>query len=167
MRSWVRVPPSQQSNRKVFQWQEGLVWGQEGAGSSPALPTKKLKMNKLLWLDDIRDPYKWTPFWADRFADEDVVWVKNYEEFTKWITLNGLPKAINFDHDLADIHYNPWTSTESVEYDEKTGYECAKWLVDYCIDNNLSLPIWKCHSANPVGKKRIESYLTNFEKLKQ
>ena len=48
----------------------------------------------------------------------------------------------------------------TIEYE--TGFDCAKWLVNYCIDNNKELPKWYKHSANPVGKENIDRYLTNF-----
>lgn len=108
-------------------------------------------MNTLLWLDDYRNPMEFVGVHA--INTTNIVWVKSYAEFTEWIRLNGLPTAINFDHDLADI-------TET----EKTGYDCAKWLVEYCMDNNLKLPIWYTHSANPVGRDNINYYLLNFKK---
>jgi hypothetical protein len=52
----------------------------------------------------------------------------------------------------------------NADFEEKTGYDCAKWLVDYCIDNQANLPDYLVHSANPIGKKNIESYLENFKK---
>lgn len=108
---------------------------------------------KKLYLDDIRIPK--TEGW-------DIV--RNYDEFTAWIKLNGLPDVISFDHDLADIHYDPSTWTQSFTYLEKTGLDCAKWLVWYCIDNKLKLPTYFCHSANPVGKENILKLLRNYEK---
>ena len=50
---------------------------------------------------------------------------------------------------------------------EKTGYDCAKWLVEYCLDNDLSLPKYQVHSMNPVGKKNILDYLSNFNIFKK
>jgi hypothetical protein len=47
---------------------------------------------------------------------------------------------------------------------EKTGYQAAKWLVDYCVDNSLSIPEYIVHSQNEVGKKNIQSYLENAKK---
>lgn len=47
---------------------------------------------------------------------------------------------------------------------EKTGYDCAKWLVEYCLDNNLKLPKWNIQSANPVGKDNINGLLLSFSK---
>lgn len=47
---------------------------------------------------------------------------------------------------------------------EKTGMDCAKWLIEYCITNNLKLPKFYCHSMNPIGKDNITSILTQFSK---
>ena len=48
------------------------------------------------------------------------------------------------------------------EFKEKTGFTAAKWLVDYCIDNNKEVPKFNVHSANPVGANNIRSFLNNF-----
>jgi hypothetical protein len=127
----------------------------------------------VLWLDDIRDPSD--PFWFRYFPNTDeVVWVKNYDEFISWINVNGLPYLICFDHDLADEHYTPqeyWESKNKVQewhdaqnFTEKTGMDCAKWLVDYCLDNDVKLPKYISQSANPSGKEYILSLLDNFSK---
>lgn len=117
-------------------------------------------MKRLLWLDDVRDPHEndWLVF-SPIHPPYEVVWVKDYTEFTHYIGLWGTPDAICFDHDLNDIH-----ETENGEI-EKTGMDCAKWLIDYCIDNNKPLPKWNCQSANPVGRNNINSLLNNFKKL--
>ena len=47
---------------------------------------------------------------------------------------------------------------------ENTGLDCAKWLVEYCLDNNTKLPDYIVHSANPAGKENIEKYLFNAKK---
>jgi len=131
-------------------------------------------MTKILWLDDVRNPFEndreWLIF-APILGDE-VIWVKNYDEFVGWITENGLPDGIAFDHDLADEHYAPkehwddkynqWVETQN--FTEKTGMDCAKWLVDYCIDNNKPLPLFSSQSANPCGRDNILGLLTNFLK---
>ena len=110
-----------------------------------------------LFLDDIRVPeqVKWV-----KLPTVDWVVVRSYQEFVSAIQANGLPKFISFDHDLADEHYNPSES----DYKEKTGYDCAKWLVDYCLYNSSSVCEYTVHSMNPEGKKNIESLLTQFSK---
>lgn len=117
---------------------------------------------KKLFLDDIRipkDAIGLVPSNLNQFYwKNDWVIVRNYYEFCNYIQKFGLPDFISFDHDLADEHYGDFDGTE---YKEKTGYECAKWLVDWCLENSLQIPDYLVHSANPVGKKNIESYLSN------
>jgi hypothetical protein len=107
-------------------------------------------MKTLLWLDDVRDPNTndWLVF-SPIESPYKVHWVKDYGEFVDWIVSNGLPSAICFDHDLGDT-------------DDLTGYDAAKWLVNYCIDNNKELPKYNIQSANPVGKDNINGLLNNF-----
>jgi hypothetical protein len=116
---------------------------------------------KILWLDDLRNPYINLEGNVPK-EDGIIEWVLNFEQFTQWITKFGLPDIISFDHDLADVDKN----NEGIvaHYQEKTGMDCAKWLVNYCIDNNKKLPRFYVHSANPVGSKNIESLLNNFIK---
>lgn len=125
---------------------------------------------KLVWLDDLRNPFldyeKKVP------QGYEVIWVLNYREFTEWISKNGLPDLISFDHDLAFEHYTPehlWTDyqlskeyQDSQNYKEKTGLDCAKWLCEYCEKAKLRLPEWLIHSANPVGADNIRGYLNNY-----
>ncbi len=91
-----------------------------------------------LYLDDLRP----TP--------NGYLRVYSYKEFVKYILNNGIPDFISFDHDLGI---------------EETGYDCAKFLVEYCLDHNLSIPNFTIHSQNPVGKENIEKLLHNFRKL--
>lgn len=129
---------------------------------------------KFLLLDDIRDctmTYNLTKNTIYIINKWDIV--KNYNEFVKYIQENGLPDVISFDHDLADEHYVPceyWDNyqlskdyQDGKSYSEKTGNDCAKWLVQYCIDSNLSLPQWLVHSANPVGADYIRRTLKNYK----
>lgn len=133
---------------------------------------------KKLFLDDIRipkDAIGLVPSIMNKFYwENDWVVVKNYTEFCNYIEKNGLSDFISFDHDLADFHYdlNPGDYDSMSEDDmiikfgsmEKTGFDCAKWLVDWCLENNQKLPDYVVHSANPIGKQNIESYLNNAKK---
>jgi hypothetical protein len=127
--------------------------------------------NILLWLDDIRDPFENDGHWlADvPFKTTQVIWVNSYKEFVDYIVTNGLPYGISFDHDLGDnyelrsqLDLNDWYSLE--EGREYTGYDCSMWLINHCMDNNLPLPKFVSHSANPVGRENILSLLNNFLK---
>ena len=128
----------------------------------------------LLWLDDLRNPFEGT--WIKEFAPEflgssHIVWVLSYEEFIEWIRENGLPKKICFDHDLGEDVAIKLVSkgmnkkkAREVKKLAKSGYDCAKWLVDYCIDHDTQIPYWNVQSANPVGKENINGLLNNAKK---
>lgn len=51
-------------------------------------------------------------------------------------------------------------------FKEKTGYSCAKWLLDYCMDNKLLLPKHiLVHSMNPIGGENIKSLFDTYNKI--
>ena len=110
-------------------------------------------MKKLLWLDDLRDPIVFLD--QEYFKTHLVKWVKSYDGFVEYIKVNNLPDIISFDHDLGI----------NDDGTEKNGKDCANFLIEYCMDNNLPLPQYKVHSANPVGLKNISSLFDNFNKI--
>lgn len=137
-------------------------------------------MSYNLFLDDIRQPYSVGDYFspADKrvlFRTLEWVIVKNYDEFINTISTMGIPKLIAFDHDLADEHYTPeehWTTFETSaawqdaqKYKEKTGYDCALWLIDYLMKGSDPIPEFLCHSQNPVGKERILGVLNRFKRF--
>ena len=108
------------------------------------------------------------------YLRDDIIWdwVKNYEEFVIHITENGLPDFFAFDHDLGQDAYELWnkhkgyknTDIDYEEYITKTGFHCADWLVNYCLDNDLILHSEiHVHSMNPKGRENIASILSNFQ----
>lgn len=103
----------------------------------------------LIWLDDLRNPFDngmaWTKLFSPVKIDRtlEVIWLKNYMEFKEWIEEHGIPYAICFDHDLGDF----------VNVKEKNGYDCARLIGEYCIKNNISIPLYAIQSSNPAGKK--------------
>jgi len=109
---------------------------------------------------DMVSAYNYTGF--EKFKTEQWLIVRDYDEFVKIIEKKGVPKFVAFDHDLGDEHYNSKVDYE--EYTEKTGYECAKWLCDYCQDNNVKFPGYYIHSMNVVGKINIKHYIENYIK---
>jgi hypothetical protein len=119
-----------------------------------------------LYLDDIRVPTMTYP----TTSNSEWVLARSYDEFVEAITNRGLPFIISFDHDLGEEHYKHGFTGQVPEYDkytEKTGMECAKWLVEYCMNNDKSLPKCNVHSANPIGAENIRSYLDSFERSRQ
>ena len=126
-------------------------------------------MNYKLFLDDVRslgETYRYTK--NKIYQEDDWYIVRNYKEFVELVETLGLPEVVSFDHDLAEIHYDSSTWTESFKYEEETGYDCAKWLCDYHMDcqkhsiEPIEFPQYLIHSMNPVGSKNIKSYLENY-----
>ena len=118
-------------------------------------------MKKQIYLDDIRTP-------------KEDIWmvVRNYDEFVEAVTSIGLKNidVISLDHDLGDTAMTEYFTNVSPNYKldysnivEKTGMDCAKWLVEYCINNNLKFPDYEVHSMNVIGKMNIKSYIESFK----
>jgi hypothetical protein len=134
-----------------------------------------------LFLDDIRIPYDCANYMTNpiTYTKKEWVVVRNSEDFKKTIidlynNHNKWPFLVSFDHDLADIHYSlpngnrdgiGHLNDEEIVWEE-TGYDCAKWLCDFCLNNHLPLPDYIVHSMNPVGRKNIQAYLENFKKIR-
>lgn len=125
------------------------------------------KLRKGLYLDDVRTPTTPMPGYESWYV------VRSYNEFTAWITENGVPDMISFDHDLADEHVKDYYQQvahqgyQSPSYDlftEMTGLNCVDWLISYCQDNKVELKKCCVHSHNPVGATNIQSLLNGFKK---
>lgn len=120
-----------------------------------------------LFLDDRRTPTSDPRVVTMDSVYKDLNWtvVKNYNEFVDYITRYGLPTVISFDHDLSKEHVDfyfangghlkPPTNYLYDLFKDKTGKQCADWLVEYCHKNNLSMPTCYVHSANPTGRLNI------------
>jgi hypothetical protein len=119
-------------------------------------------------LDDIRsmsDVRKYTKL--PDVPNEHWVVVRSYNELVDCINKLGLPTFVSLDHDLNDAHYSHGLRGDNIPYDqyaEKTGYDCAKWLVDYCMKKGVKHPPYVVHSMNPVGKQNIISYVESYNK---
>lgn len=119
-----------------------------------------MKKQLVIWVDDMRNPFDdvWISVAKNkRFVQENcsIAWLKNYQEFVSWLNTAVhdpevlWPELVCFDHDLGE---------------EKTGFDCAKFLVEVCMKHNLPLPAYTCHSSNPAGRENILSYLNSYKK---
>ncbi len=113
-----------------------------------------------LYLDDVRTP-----------SAEDWQIVRSYDEFVAHIRMHGLENydVISLDHDLGDTamneYYNNVHPNYTLDYNnikEKTGLDCAKWLVAESMNKNIPLPQIYTHSANPIGSANIMGYINNY-----
>lgn len=125
------------------------------------------KLKTALYLDDVRTPVETLSGY------KPWVVVRNYDEFVTWISENGVPDFISFDHDLADEHMNDYYSQVGLygfqhptyeSYKEKTGLDCAKWLAYYIQETGEKLNKVCVHSHNPVGASNIQSFINGFKR---
>ena len=94
-----------------------------------------------LYLDDIRIP-----------KTEGWVIVRTYDEFVNWITKNGLPEEVSFDHDLAEINHH----INFLENENRLSRHSKK---------KSEIKFDKTHKVLPAidGKKIYQEYNMQFE----
>jgi hypothetical protein len=128
---------------------------------------------KKIYLDDYRIP-----------LDPEWILVKNYKEFVEHVVQIGLEniEVISLDHDLDESamqeYFNNVVPNYTIDYTkivEKTGLDCAKWLIEHYYlnhksegdrkfkrSNGITFPTVYTHSANPIGSANIMGYVNNF-----
>ena len=130
-------------------------------------------MSYHLFLDDSRQPKDVK--WIDLPPYNWVV-VKSYDEFVKTIRKRGIPETVTYDHDLADEHYKEYSVAHDEKtpnygvirynvFKEKTGYDCAKFLAELCIETKSPIPPYYIHTLNPIGRQNIFSVLESARKV--
>jgi hypothetical protein len=130
-----------------------------------------------LFLDDnwtppeIADLSKTSEKDRNRYRTYKWLIVKTYDEFVSVIREKGLPDIVSFDHDLHPEHYDfifndeNWFNKDDeiiIDYDiftNKTGYHAAEWLIEYCANKGIDMPICLVHSQNSLGNKNITNLL--------
>ena len=108
---------------------------------------------RILFLDDERDAEITVNSYLDDeelYPNKEITQVYNYDQFVDWIEKNGIPDWIFFDHDLGE---------------EKTGMDCAKWLVEKLRKEKKKTPNYFIQSANPCGSANINSLLKCYNKF--
>ena len=126
-----------------------------------------------IYLDDVRTP-----------IDPEWMVVRDYDQFVSKVLEIGLEniETISLDHDLGVTamkeYFNNVSPNYTLDYnniEEKTGLDCAKWLINHYLDNNtnensrvskringIKFPTVYTHSANPIGSANIMGYINNF-----
>jgi hypothetical protein len=119
-------------------------------------------MKQKIYLDDVRTPI-------------DSTWVvaRNYDEFVRKVTSIGLDNIefISLDHDLGDSAMKEWHTNVYHNYKldynnitEKTGYDCAKWLVEQWLNGRPVVDVYT-HSANAIGSANIMGLINNYRHI--
>lgn len=123
----------------------------------------KQTMKYNIYLDDVRTP---TP-------SNNWVVVRSYDEFISKINELGLEniELISLDHDLGDSAMAEWLNNVANNYTldynnitEKTGMDCAKWLVEKWMDGAPVCEV-KVHSANAIGSANMMGYINNYKHI--
>jgi hypothetical protein len=75
------------------------------------------------------------------------------------------------DHDLGESAMKEWNTNVYHNYKldynniiEKTGYDCAKWLVEQWMDGKPVVTVIT-HSANAIGSANIMGYINNYKHI--
>jgi len=125
-------------------------------------------MKQYVYLDDVRTP-------TQGVGDDNQPWVvvRSYDEFVEKVNEIGLEniQSISLDHDLGDSAVSEWKNNVyhnyKLDYDnitEKTGYDCAKWLVEQWMDDKPVVTVMT-HSANAIGSANIMGYINNYRHI--
>ena len=118
-------------------------------------------MNRI-YLDDVRTP-----------IEGNWIVVRNYKEFVDKVDELGLDniELVSLDHDLGDSAMSEWKNNVYHNYElnydnitEKTGYDCAKWLVEQWMDGKPVVTVMT-HSANAIGSANIMGYINNYRHI--
>jgi hypothetical protein len=92
-----------------------------------------------VFLDDVRDSPKG--------------WLRTYSvEGTIELLESGYVSELSLDHDLGT---------------EETGYDVVKWIEEKVAMEGFVAPEIRIHSANPVGRKRMEQGIESIRKLSE
>lgn len=100
--------------------------------------TMMTRPTALVYLDDVRNVIprgSYRSFCVCRSYD---AFVENVEHMVK-----DYDVYVSFDHDLGE---------------DKSGYDCAKWIVE----NHIPIKGFSIHSMNPVGVANIRQLLTHY-----
>jgi hypothetical protein len=116
-------------------------------------------MQNNIFIDDYRNPSDIT--WVELPNVNNWIVVRSYDEFV--VLFEKLPirsvAHISYDHDLVPAHYANHPTTE------RTGFDCAKFIVARATEEGIDIPNFTVHSLNPLGRTNITELLENYRKF--
>jgi hypothetical protein len=94
---------------------------------------------------------------GERKSAGGFIWKYENKPTTKFSKTKHIKKD---EKDYSERFFIPSTFTE------KTGYDCARWLINHCLDLNVPIPERIIiHSMNRVGAENIKSLFDTYNKL--
>lgn len=122
------------------------------------------RSNVNLFLDDLRNKEDVT--WVT-LPDGEWIVVRSYNQFTNYVQVNGVPDVVSWDNDLgASALEDPNDRLPDEIFQELTGYDACKWLINYCIERQFQMPKCYVHSCNPIGKDNILGIISCFKRAR-
>src|ERR1700736_4798837 len=100
-----------------------------------------------LWLDDIRDPALHGRIYGRDY--HNWLWATSVFDAIRYLDAGSVTFA-SLDHDLG--------------LDTPTGYDLVCWMEEHNIWPSDAIAV---HSANPVGKERMEAVISRYYRLKE
>ena len=85
-----------------------------------------------------------------RLAEGYDVWVDRAQDAIAYLS-KGNVSHISLDHDLGDQDL------------VGSGYDVAKWIEEAAYEGKIPRLEWRCHSANPVGRRNMEKALESAD----
>lgn len=114
-----------------------------------------MKASTLIFLDDERNPND--VFWLPEVPHTMLCIVRNFQVFKDLVDQveDFSTIAFSFDHDLQDF---------DKDGNEKTGYDCIKYLCDRIMETKTVPLLVQYHTQNIIGKTNMSFYYSNFLK---
>jgi len=108
-----------------------------------------------VWMDDFRRP-----------PDESWEWIETASQ-TIVALEDGNVTRLSLDHDLGACRECSEAAEEWIGRcsHRGTGTDVTKWLVEAVVERGLKMPVVTVHSANPVGRERMQSDIDSIERL--
>ena len=94
----------------------------------------------------------------------DWLIVRSYDDFVKTVKEKGVPNVVSFDNDLSQEQTGYFVRNHekndfNVDVYNDNGISCARFLIQYCKEQNKPLPTYYVHSANYHAVDFIENLM--------
>ena len=105
------------------------------------------------------------------FTDVGWVLVKDFMGFIGALYDKPLPDIVLFDHDLGGNDFEDINGVLVPKFEgatlegEKTGSDCASWIIHHCNQLDKPFPQYWVHSQNRSGAENIRSKIESAKRV--
>lgn len=105
---------------------------------------------------------------------EQFITVKSFNEFKECVEEHfkkdgSYPGFISFDFLLTQVLMKVTDDYSVYQNDDSyvlSGFECAQWIIDFVLKNNIPIPKYIIHDTNPTGRYKINKVFNNPTSVK-